>query len=392
MKLHKLSDRQARSAPVGVHGDGGGLYLNVRSKSARSWLFLYRSNNKRTELGLGPYPDIPLSRARELAAELRAAKAEGIDPRQARDTRRDRSVTFAACAEIMLSDLSAGWSKQHLQQWRHSLIVQAAALHDLPIGKVNTDDVLRVLAPIWMTKPESAQRLRLRIERLLDWAKARRLRQGENVARWRGHLINLLPKQNRIKEHYAAMPYQDVPDFLLRLRALEGYGAAGLRLAILTAARSKEVIQARWDEFDLEAKIWVIPGAKMKGKREHRVPLSAAAVGVLNELAATRRGDFILPGYSADRHASHAILDHVLYRLGEDVTVHGFRSSFRDWAAERTTVPREVAEKALAHVVGNEAERSYARSDLFEQRRPLMQQWADFCGGVSAGEVIPLRR
>jgi integrase len=374
-----------------MHGDGGGLYLKVSSKSSRSWLFLYRSGGKRTELGLGPFPSIPLSRARQLAAELRSARAEGIDPKQARDSKRDRSATFGACVEAMLSDLGPGWSKQHLQQWRHSLIAQAAALHDLPIGKVDTDDVLRVLAPIWMTKPESAQRLRLRLERTLDWAKAKGLRQGENVARWRGHLINLLPKQNRIKQHYPAMPYQDVPEFLVRVQALDGYGAAGLRLLILTAVRSKEVIQARWDEFDLANRIWVVPAVRMKGKREHRVPLSDAAIDTLNELMAVRRGEFILPSHDANHHASHSILDHVLYGLGENVTVHGFRSSFRDWAAERSSCPREVIEMALSHVVGSAAERAYARSDLFERRAALMAQWGAFCTGA-VGNVVALRR
>jgi integrase len=391
VKLHKLSDRQVRSAPVGRYSDGGGLYLNVRSKTARSWLFFYVSDNKRTELGLGPYPDIGLSKARELAAELRSARAEGIDPKQARDKKRERSATFAVCAEEMLSDLSPGWTDKYRDQYRRGLTVEAAALADMPVTAISTDDVLRVLEPLWTQQPDAARRLRPQIEKLLDWSKARGLRQGENPARWRGHLANLLPKQNQIKQHYAAMPYQNVPTFLAEVRDVAGIGARGLELLVLTAVRSNEIRAAEWSEFDLAAKVWTIPTHRMKARREHRVPLSDRAVAILSELAKTRRSHFLLPGYDSSRHGSHELLRGVVQRLGRQCTVHGFRSSFRDWAAERTMVPREIAEMALAHMIGTATELAYLRSDLFEKRAELMQQWADFCGST-VGNVITLQR
>jgi integrase len=362
----------------------------VTSKTARSWLFLYRSGGKRPEIGLGSYPDVGLSRARERAAELRTARAEGIDPKQARDKKRERSATFAVCAEEMLSDLGPGWSRRYRHQYRRSLTVEAEALGNMPISAVSTDDVLRVLAPIWLTRSDGAQRLRLRIEKLLDWAKAKGLRQGENPARWRGHLANLLPKQNKLSRHYAAMPYQDVPTFLAEVRGKSGYGARGLELLILTATRSAEVIGATWDEFDLAAKVWAIPTARMKSRREHRIPLSDRAVEVLNELAAIRRGDYLLPSHAAGRHASHAVLDQVVKRLGRQCTVHGFRSSFADFATERTAAAFEVVELCLAHVVGNAVVQAYRRSDLFERRAVLMRQWASFCSTPTADNVVTL--
>jgi integrase len=375
-----------------MHGDGGGLFLKVSSKTARSWLFLYRSGDKRTELGLGPYPSIGLSRARELAAELRTARAEGIDPKQARDKKRERSVTFASCAEEMLSDLSPGWSERYRYSYRRSLMVEAVALHDMPIATISTDDVLRVLQPLWLTREDNALRLRMRIEKLFDWAKARALRQGENAARWRGHLANLLPKQNRIQHHYAAMPYQDVPAFLAELRGVSGYGARGFELLILTATRSIEVIGAEWSEFDLDAKVWAIPPQRMKGRREHRIPLSDQTVEVLNALAAIRRGPFLLPSYDANQHAHRSLLDHVIRRLGHDCTVHGFRSSFADFAREQTAAKSETIELCLSHSIGPALVKAYNRTDLFQMRTALMQQWATFCCTPFGGNVVSLRR
>jgi integrase len=364
MKLHKLSERFCRSAPVGLHGDGGGLHLKVKSKTARSWLYLYSSNDKRTELGLGPYPAIGLSRARELAAEYRTARAEGLDPRQERDRKRERSATFASAAEEMLSDLGSGWSERHRDAYRRSLMVGAARLASLPIAAISTDDVLAVLAPIWPT--DGARRLQRRLETLLDWAKARGLRQGENVARWRGHMAVLLPKRSKVQRHYPAMQYQDVPAFLAEARDMSGYGARGLELLILTATRSNEIIGARWSEFNLDARppCWVIPAERMKNRKEHRVPLSSQAIKVLNELAAIKRGDYLLPSWDASRHASHSVLQHAVKRLGRTVpTVHGFRSSFADFAREQVGAAHELIELSLFA-----QHRVCRRASLFQNR------------------------
>jgi integrase len=392
MKLHKLSERFCRSAPVGMHGDGGGLYLNVSSKTARSWLFLYQSGDKRTELGLGPYPAIGLSRARELAAEYRTARAEGIDPKQARDRKRERSATFASAAEEMLSDLGSGWSARHRDQIRRSLTVGAAALANLPIAAISTDDVLAVLAPIWPT--DGARRLQRRIETLLDWAKARGLRQGENVARWRGHMAVLLPKRSKVQRHYPAMPFQDVPAFLAEVREVSGYGARGTELLVLTATRSNEIIGARWSEFNLDTKppYWVIPAERMKSRKEHRVPLSSQAIEVLDELAAIKRGEYLLPSWDAGRHASHSVLQHVVKRLGHTCTVHGFRSSFADFAREQVGAAHELIELSLSHSIGSAVVQAYSRSDLLRRRATLMQQWSDFCSSSIADNVVPMRR
>jgi integrase len=397
MAHHKLSDRACRAYRTGLHGDGGGLYLSINNSktAARSWLFVYRVGDKRTELGLGPYPTISLHRARELASELRTARANGIiDLKVWRKTRQPlghTGKTFGAAAQEMLAAKKPGWSAKHIQQWTKSLMHDAASLHAMPIAAVDTEAILAVLQPHWLRTPESALRLRLRLEGLLDYAKAREWRSGENPARWKGHLKNLLPRQNRQVEHFAAMPYGDLPKFLAKVRGREGYGALALALCILTATRTAEVIGARWEEFDFKAKVWTIPADRMKGRREHRIPLSTAALDVLRELGKVRRGHFLIPAPNASKHASKAVMDHVVKRAGERVTVHGFRSTFRDWAGEQTSFPSNVIEMALSHVIGSAVERAYARSDLFAKRHQLMQLWADHCTGA-VGKVIPLRR
>jgi integrase len=326
-----------------------------------------------------------------LAAELRAAKAEGVDPKQARDKKRERSATFAVCAEEMLSDLSPGWTSKHRYQYRRSLTVEAAALADMPIAAVDTSDILRVLAPLWTKQPDGAQRLRLRLEKLLDWAKAKGYRDGENPARWRGHLANLLPKQSQIKQHYAAMPYQDVPSFLAEVRGMDGLGARGLELLILTAVRSNEIRAAKWSEFDIANKTWIIPAQRMKARREHRVPLSDRAVAILSELAKTRRSDFLLPSYDSSQHGSHELLRYVLQRLGRgQYTAHGFRSSFADFARERTAAQHEVVELSLAHTIGSAVVRAYSRTDLFQKRAAFMEAWANFCSTPTSDNVVKL--
>jgi integrase len=308
------------------------------------------------------------------------------------------ALTFDQCVERYLADKRAGWrSVKHAEQWRDTLAVYASLiLGKVPVDRVTMLMVKEVLSPIWTTIPVTAGRVRARIENVLDWATAHGLRTGDNPARWKGHLANVLPPPAKLhrKKHLAAMPYTEISSFLALLRQDTGSTAsAALEFAILTAARSGEVLGARWDEIDVERAVWVIPGERMKGGREHRVPLSAPALAVLERMAARRESQFVFPGHSK-QILSHNTLYLLIRRFGRgDCTTHGFRSSFRDWAADQTSFSREVAEAALAHVRGDETERAYARTDLFEKRRRLMAAWSEYCGQPSgAGEVVPLRR
>jgi integrase len=270
----------------------------------------------------------------------------------------------------------------------------AAPLRRLPVDKITTDDVLSVLKPLWNEKPETAARLRGRIERVLDAAKAQGQRSGENPARWRGHLDQLLPKRQRLtRGHHAAMGYTDVPAFMAELQARQATASLALEFTILTAARSGEVLGARWDEFDLDRAVWTIPASRMKAGREHRVPLSRRALKVVKAMHDARNGDFVFPGQKPGKPLSVMALEMVLRRMKiKDVTVHGFRSAFRDWAAERTNIPNEVCEAALAHVIENKAEAAYRRGDLFDKRRKLMEAWAAYCATSKAGNVVAFRR
>jgi integrase len=285
-------------------------------------------------------------------------------------------------------------NEKHAAQWEMTLRDYAAPLRRLPVDKITTDDVLSVLKPLWNAKPETASRLRGRIERVLDAAKAKGLRSGENPARWRGHLDQLLPKRQRLtRGHHAAMPYADVPSFMGDLRSRQATSALALEFAILTAARSGEVLGARWDEFDVERAVWIVPAGRMKAGREHRVPLSRRALQIVKELHKTRTNEFVFPGEKAGRPLSGMALEMVLRRMRvEDATVHGFRSSFRDWAAECTSSANEVCEAALAHVIENKAEAAYRRGDLFEKRRRLMDAWALYCTTPKMGKVVPISR
>jgi integrase len=282
---------------------------------------------------------------------------------------------------------------KHAAQWEMTLRVYAAPLRGLPVGTITTEDVLGVLKPLWHQKPETASRLRGRLERVLDAAKAQGLRSGENTARWRGHLDQLLPKRQRLtRGHHAAMRYMDIPAFMPKLRARQSIAALTLEFAILTAARSGEVLGARWEEFDLDGGVWTVPAARMKGARQHRVPLSRPALKVLDVMQKCRNGDFVFPGQKPNIPLSVMAMQMVLRRMRvEDVTVHGFRSAFRDWAAECTNYPNEVCEAALAHVIENKAEAAYRRGDLFDKRRKLMERWAAYCAAPNADKVIALR-
>ncbi len=400
-EVRKLSARGAATVTKpGRHSDGGGLYLNVTETGARSWVFMWKVAGRRREMGLGSARDVPLARARELAAECRTIIAAGRDPLQVRAESQaaGRKVpTFGECADEFIAAKQSEWrNEKHRAQWSMTLTTYAAPLRKLPVDAIDTAAVLSVLKPIWQAKPETASRFRGRIEQVLDAAKAQGHRMGENPARWRGHLDKLLAKRQKLtRGHHAAMPYSKVPAFLCELRGRQtgSVSALALEFAILTAARSGEVLGARWDEVDKHANIWTVPPVRMKAAREHRVPLSTRALAVLGEAEEARTGDFVFPGSRGGRPLSVMAMEMVLRRMNVDnVTVHGFRSAFRDWAGNETHVPREIAEAALAHIIGDAAERAYRRGDALERRRALMEAWANYCEPNQVENVLPLRR
>lgn len=392
----------ARTSDPGLYGDGGGLYLQVKGDGGRSWLYRYKLNGKARAMGLGGLNTVSLREARQLAAECRKLCHAGIDPIEARRASRAAAkpsaasaMTFSQCVDRYLAAHKAGWrNEKHARQWKASLDAYVTPVFgEAAVAAVDTGLVMKVLDPIWSVKPETASRVRGRIEAVLDWATARGYRAGENPARWRGHLSALLPAKTKVRavKHHPALPYVRVPDFMAELRGQDGVGALALTFMILTAARTAEVIGARWEEIDLNAAVWTVPAARIKAGKEHRVPLSDAALEVVERMRAVRSSDFVFPGGRQGRPLSNNAMLALLERMGlGDITAHGFRSSFRDWAAEQTSFPREVAEAALAHAIGDKVEAAYRRGDLFEKRRQLMVAWAGYCGGQA--KVIRLRR
>lgn len=343
-------------------------------------------------MGLGGLKAVTLARARELAGEARANLQAGVDPIEAKNKAPVAVPTFGEEADDFILAMGPQFrNAKHLDQWKMTLKVYAALLRSKRVDEISTADVLEVLKPIWLTKPETAARLRGRIERVLDAAKVRGHRSGENPALWRGHLDKLLPKRRKLtRGHHAAMPYGDVPAFVADLRKREAMAARALEFTILTAARSGETFGATWKEIDFDAALWTIPAERMKAGREHRVPLTPRAVEILNEVAGlgAEPDAYIFPGQREGRPLSTMAMDMILRRMKVDVTVHGFRSSFRDWAGEETAFPRDVAEAALAHVVGDQTERAYRRGDALEKRRKLMAAWADFCEPKKPSNVL----
>jgi integrase len=391
----------------GMYADGGGLYLRVTEDGTKNWVFRFMLNGRPRWMGMGALHTIRLAEARNRAAEYRMQRHDGIDPIEQRREERlqrqldaARAITFKDCAARYIASHRAGWrNPKHAAQWQATLATYAEpVIGGLSVQAIDTALVLKVVEPIWTTKPETAGRVRGRIESILDWAKAHGYRAGENPARWRGHLDKLLPARSKVRrvEHHAALFYAELPGFLTSLRGQEGIAARALEFAILTAARTGEVIGARWDEIDLLDKIWTVPAARMKAGREHRVPLSARALAILQEVRSLRHAEdgFVFPGGKLGRPLSNMAFLMLLRRMERDgLTAHGFRSSFRGWCAERTNYPSEVAEMALAHTVSDKTVAAYNRSDLFEKRRRLMQAWAQFLTKTPPGQgkVLVLR-
>lgn len=397
-QLHKLNPRRvaAINSP-GLYGDGGGLGLRVYPHGGRAWTLRYMISGKAREMGLGNANDVSLARARELAAMARAALAEGRDPlgerakaeaeRAAEDV---RATTFETFARTFIHRRKAQWTNEkHCAQWLATLEAYAfPTIGKVAVADIDTGMVLELLNKIWVEKTETARRVRGRIETILDAARIEGKRTGENPARWRGHLQVLLPDPRKVRTvlHHASLGYAALPEFMANLKAQPGEAARALRFAILTAARTGEIIGATWNEIDLERRVWTIPAARMKAGREHRAPLSAQAVAILKQQLDLRKQEkvkhspehyvFGLPGRGMSNGAMLALLDRM--DLRGTITPHGMRSTFRTWVAEQTAYPREVAEAALAHVNTDETEAAYQRSDFFERRRALMAEWAEF--------------
>ena len=403
-----LTPMTVKNAKAGRHADGSGLHLLVKDGGARSWVYRFMLRGKSRDVGLGPAAGtdaVSLADARDAAAALRFKVKAGIDPLEQR--RRDAAealaaaqaatvagITFKAVAEAYITANEGNWrNPKHCQQWRNTLETYAYPIvGDLPVADVVTAHVLKIIEPIWKDKAETASRVRGRIETILDAAKARGYREGENPARWRGHIAQILPARARLtRGHHKAMPYDALPEFVARLRKREAIAALALEFTILTACRTGEVIGATSAEIDLNKAAWTIPAARMKAGKEHRVPLSPRAVEIL-EATKQLEKDWLFPAASGGKLSGMA-MTMLLRRMNADVTVHGFRSSFRDWAAECTGYAHEVCEMALAHAIGNKAEAAYRRGDVFEKRRRLMTDWAAHCArsDTSAEKVTPIR-
>lgn len=393
-QINKLTARSVTTiTKPGRHSDGGSLYLVVdrptvdkdgnEKPGSKRWVFLYRRDGTLKEMGLGGLTAVPLAKARELAAEARANLQAKVDPIAAKKAVQAAIPTFGEMADDFIETMKPQFrNAKHIAQWTMTLTEYAAPLRKKPVDEITTADVLDVLKPIWLTKSETASRLRGRIERVLDAAKAKGHRTGENPALWRGHLANLLPKRKKLmRGHHAALPYAAVPAFVADLRKRPAIAARALEFTILTAARSGETYGMKWKEVDRNVAIWLVPGERMKAGREHRTPLTPRALAILEEVAefGTAPEAFVFPGNKEEKPLSVMAMDMMLRRMKVDVTVHGFRSSFRDWCEECTDFPRELAEAALAHVVGDETERAYRRSDAIEKRRKLMLAWANYC-------------
>ena len=384
----------------GYYCDGAGLYLQVSKSGSKSWILRYTLNKKPCEMGLGSFVTFTLAEARQRATDQRKLLTDKIDPLAAkRENLLNKRmadaniITFDKAATAFIEANSPAWrNSKHTDQWRNTLTRYASPeIGDLPVSAIKTEHILRILQPIWATKTETATRVRGRIEKVLDWAKVQGFRTGENPALWRGHLSEALPKPSKVAKegHHAALPWVEIGAFMVALRAMPGVAARALEIIILTATRTSETLNAKWTEFDLDAGLWVIPKERMKSYKEHRVPLPESVIRILRSLA--NQNEYVFPGDKEGPLSNMSCLA-LLRRMGRaDLTVHGFRSSFRDWISESTAYPRDVAEMALAHTIEDKSEAAYRRGDLIEKRRALMTDWAAYCEIVRTGaSVVPI--
>jgi integrase len=382
----RLTVAKVKAAEPGKHADGANLWLQVGPNGSKSWLLRFTLKGRTREMGLGPYPLVSLSEARDKAMAQRRLLLDGIDPIVARDAKqpvRD-PITFGAAAKQYIAGHEKSWrSADHARQWRNSLDRYVLpAIGERPISAVDTHDVLTIVEPLWQDKAETATRVLNRMSLILDWATARKLRIGDNPARWKGHLDAVLPKRSKVQKmiNHSALPYFRLPQFITALRRQSEIGAKAAELMILTATRTGEVRFAAWSEIDLDGRLWIIPAVRMKAGRDHRVPLSGLAIALLSRLR--RDGNLVFSDMG-----QHAVL-RALQRVNSEITAHGFRSTFRDWCAEQTSFPSEVAEMALAHAVGDKVEAAYRRGDLFQKRRELMDAWARFCAAPAPVDKV----
>jgi integrase len=383
--VKRLTDAKVRATQRrGLYNDGDGLNLKVTDTGSKSWILRFKIAKRSYSMGLGPYPEVTLAEARKAAGDAHGLIRAGVNPIEARRARNEppQVVTFSEAAARYIAAHEQSWKNaKHREQWRNTLATYASpVIGKKDVASIGLDDVLKILEPIWTTKNETASRIRGRIEAILDWAAVRGLRTGENPARWRGHLKHLLPARNKRRSvrHHPAMDWRDLPAFMTELRGNNSISARALEFTILTAVRTSETIGATWSEIDGD--VWTIPAERIKASVIHRVPLTSAALARLFRIEGN---PYIFPGARKDRPLSNMAMLELLRGMRPGLTVHGFRSTFRDWAAEATSFPRELAESALAHVVGDEVERAYRRGDLFDKRRELMQAWARHCRAES---------
>jgi len=394
MAIHKLSSQEVKNAGPGKHEDGGGLRLVVSKNGSKKWVLRYTLKGKRREMGIGSITDTTLAKARKKAIDIRELVSDGIDPIQQRKVEEEKIPTFTTCAARYIKAHRRGWKNaKHKKQWTRTLKTYVRdEIGDNLVDSITTDQIVKILTPIWTTKTETAKRVQGRIENILDYAAAHKYKDSTNPARWRGHLDKLLPKPSRVKtvKHHPAMPYHEVPGLMKELSDKPSMSSYALRFLILTATRTSETLQAEWEEIDLEQKIWTIPASRMKARQEHRVPLPSKAIMILNAIPRIDENPYVFTGHNHGKPLSNMALLKMMRDLGytgnpdqndkkPKYVPHGFRSSFRDWSGEESHFPRDVAEMALAHTIENKVEAAYRRGDLFEKRRLMMQEWAIFC-------------
>ncbi|HYN79548.1 MAG TPA: integrase arm-type DNA-binding domain-containing protein [Lamprocystis sp. (in: g-proteobacteria)] len=399
MKHNLLSARTIGALPVGKHLDGRGLWLIVSGRGVGKWVQRVNIGGKRREMGLGGYPDVSLAKARDAATTARRQVREGIDPIAGRTVEAEQVPTFSEAAARYIEAHAPGWNNlKHAAQWTATLATYAAPIiGPKPVDAITTDDVLKVLSEIWISKTETAKRVQGRIENILDWSTIKKYRVGANPDRWRGYLDQLLPNPNKVSRpvHHPAMAYTDVPAFMCELEGMTSVSSLALRFLILTATRTSETLQATWSEVDLEARCWTIPDSRMKAGQAHRVPLSDGAMAILQALPRVEGNPYLFPGARRGKPLSNMALLQLMRGMGYGVggdrgayVPHGFRSAFRDWSGEVSNFPRDVCEMALAHTVESKVEAAYRRGDLFTKRAMMMQAWSEWCGRGTGADVI----